>query len=351
MGEFDAALRTGEEAIRLAEITRQPEALQWAYYPLGLLALDRGDLDTAVTMLERVLSICRDAEMPVYVPRTNAALSYVHVLLGRTDAIVQLEQSVVDAERRRQVNVHTSALVRLADAYLHVGQIDQATQAAERVVDLARERGERGTKARALRLLATAYHRATPPRLKDAEAPYRAALAITDELEMRPQAALCRLGLGMLLSATARKDEARELLRAAEVEARHSAHDVGGGGSRTNADRTGVVERHVRPPNYDPLAVPRSLVCWTLPAPSRRSTGFAVIAMLMSSFRLLSYGAEGRSARALRRSRSPLASPDDPSPHYCALASHNNTSTAPGCSLLNAATKSFTAFARLSAFV
>ena len=220
LGEFDEALRTGNEAVRLAEASGQPEALQWACYPLGLLALDRGELETAVGLLDRALAICRAAELPVYVPRIEAALSHAHVLLGRVDALPVLEHAVAEAERRRQVNVHPSALVRLADAYLHLGEIERATSGAERAVDLSRKRNERGTEARALRLQAEAYQRAGGSRVDDAEAAYRAALAIADELGMRPQAAVSRLGLGTLLRAAGRPSEAKELLRVAEMGAR-----------------------------------------------------------------------------------------------------------------------------------
>jgi DNA-binding NtrC family response regulator/tetratricopeptide (TPR) repeat protein len=221
LGEFEEALRTGDEAVGLAEATGQPEALQWACYPLGLLALDRGELETAVALLDRVLSICRTAELPVYMPRTSAALGHAHVLLGRADAVSMLEQAVADAEKRRQVNVHTSALVRLADAYLRLGRIDEATSAAERAVDLSRKRSERGIEARALRLQAMAYQAGAPLRLEEAEALYRLALTIAGELEMRPQTAQGRLGLGTLLSATGRTHDAREVLYAAQTDARH----------------------------------------------------------------------------------------------------------------------------------
>jgi tetratricopeptide (TPR) repeat protein len=220
LGDFDEALRTGNEAVRLAEASGQPEALQWACYPLGLLALDRGDLETAVALLDRALSICRTAELPVYVPRISAALGHAQVLLGRAEALAVLEQAVAEAERRRQVNVQASALVRLAEAHLHLGRIEQAAAGAERAVDLSRKRNERGTEARALRVQAAAYRRAVVPRLEDAEAACRAAMAIADEASMRPQAALCRLELGTLLAAAGRPGEALELLRAAEAGAR-----------------------------------------------------------------------------------------------------------------------------------
>ena len=233
LGEFDEALRTGNEAVRLAEASGQPEALQWACYPLGLLALDRGELETAVGLLDRALAICRAAELPVYVPRIEAALSHAHLLLGRVDAVPVLEHAVAEAERRRQVNVHASALVRLADAYLLLGKIERATSVAERAVDLSRKRNERGTEARALRLQAEVYRRAGGSRIDDAEAAYRLALAIADELGMRPQAVVSRLGLGTLLRAAGRTSEAKELLRVAQT----GAHRLGMTGAAREAAR------------------------------------------------------------------------------------------------------------------
>jgi tetratricopeptide (TPR) repeat protein len=127
-----------------------------------------------------------------------------------------MESAVATAERQRQVNVHTSALVRLGDAYRHLGRLGNAMSIAERALEQARRRGERGTEARALRLLASSSHR---DGLNEAETHYRSALALADELEMRPQRALCQLGLGALYRVHGRADEARELLRAAEAEA------------------------------------------------------------------------------------------------------------------------------------
>jgi tetratricopeptide (TPR) repeat protein len=220
LGAFDDAQRAGDEAVRLAEAIGQPEALQWAYYSLGVLALERGELDTAVMHLDRVLTICRGADLPVYVPRTAAALAHAQALLGQAPAVAALEHAVAEAERRRQVNVHTPALARLAEVYLHAGRIEDAARAAERAVDLARKRGERGTEARTLRLQAEALRRSAVPRFGDAEAAGRAALAIAEELGMRPQVALARLELGRALHAAGRHEEAVASLREADSVAR-----------------------------------------------------------------------------------------------------------------------------------
>lgn len=219
MGEFEEAARAGDEALRAAETASQAEAVQWACYALGLLALERGEHEAAVSLLERVRAICRDAELPVYLPRTEAALGHARVLLGQADGLAQLERAVARADQHRQVNVYASAMARLADAYLHLGRIDDAARTAEQATTVARARGLHGTEARVLTLLGLAYQHAEPPRFEEAEALYRTALAITEELEMQPQAALCRLRLGTLLRAAGRPAEAVETLRAAETAA------------------------------------------------------------------------------------------------------------------------------------
>ena len=83
---------------------------------------------------------------------------------------------------------------------------------------------ERGNEAYALRLLGEiAAHRA-PPDVDEAAAHYRQALALAEELGMRPLQAHCHLGLGILYQRVGKREPARaalstaiELLRAMEM--------------------------------------------------------------------------------------------------------------------------------------
>ena len=238
LGEFDEALRTGNEAVRLAEVGGQPEALQWACYPLGLLALDRGELEPAVALLERALTICRAAELPVYVPRINAALGHAHVLLGRRDGSPGARAG---GGRGRAPTPGERARLRARAAGRRVPCTWERST--------GRRRGRSGPwTSRASGASAAPRRepcgcrrwrtsRAVVSRLEDAEATYRAAMAIADEQGMRPQAALCRLGLGTLLRAAGRDGEAKDLLRAAEAGARRLGHGGRGRGRRAGAVR------------------------------------------------------------------------------------------------------------------
>ena len=80
---------------------------------------------------------------------------------------------------------------------------------------MATESGERGYGAWVRRLLGDIRLRVEPHQSVEADADFREALALADELEMRPLQARCRLGLGILYRRTGRPDEARAELATA----------------------------------------------------------------------------------------------------------------------------------------
>jgi tetratricopeptide (TPR) repeat protein len=87
-----------------------------------------------------------------------------------------------------------------------LGHLEEAHALAERTLALAREHQERGNQAYALRLLGDIAARREPPEVEPAEAHYRQALALADELGMRPLLAHCHLGLGTLYAKYAKTD-------------------------------------------------------------------------------------------------------------------------------------------------
>jgi tetratricopeptide (TPR) repeat protein len=99
--------------------------------------------------------------------------------------------------------------MQLGEVYLLADQVEDARACADRAVRLARERGERGYEAWALRLLgeiASHHHR---PDVATAEAHYCAAMALASELGMRPLQAHCHRSLGTLYATTGQREQAR----------------------------------------------------------------------------------------------------------------------------------------------
>jgi hypothetical protein len=106
----------------------------------------------------------------------------------------------------------------LSEAYLLAGQIDKASTLAGHALALARERKERGFQAWALRLCGEIACQSDPPEIEPAEVYYQHALALAEELGMRPLQAHCHRGLGMLYGKMRQEELARrELLTAAEL--------------------------------------------------------------------------------------------------------------------------------------
>ena len=96
----------------------------------------------------------------------------------------------------------------LGEAYLLAGRLEEAHALTEGALVHARERQERGHQTYALRLLGEIAARWEPLEHEQAEAHYRQALALAEELGMRPLQAHCHRGLGTLYATTGQREQA-----------------------------------------------------------------------------------------------------------------------------------------------
>jgi tetratricopeptide (TPR) repeat protein len=143
-------------------------------------------------------------------------LGAAYVLAGRTvEALPLLEQAVEQAVAMRFMLDHALRVVWQGEAYLVAGRLDEAGIQAQRALKFAQAHQERGHEAYALRLLGEIATRQEPPEAEQAETHYRQALALAEELGMRPLQAHCHRGLGTLYSQTGRLEEARAALATA----------------------------------------------------------------------------------------------------------------------------------------
>jgi tetratricopeptide (TPR) repeat protein len=102
-----------------------------------------------------------------------------------------------------------------SETYLLAGHMEDALALAVRALALARDHKERGNEAYALRLLGEVAAHRDPPEVERAEAFYHQALALADELGMRPLLAHCHCGLGTLYARIGQRQKARAELSAA----------------------------------------------------------------------------------------------------------------------------------------
>jgi tetratricopeptide (TPR) repeat protein len=145
-----------------------------------------------------------------------AALGGVYTLGGRvTDAVPLLTQAMEQTIAKEMGGFQVLCHLSLGEAHLLGGCLEEAHALAEHTLALTRAHQERGHQAYALRLLGDIAARREPPAVEPAEDYYQQALALADELGMRPLVAHCHLGLGKLYATIGRRAEARAELSAA----------------------------------------------------------------------------------------------------------------------------------------
>jgi tetratricopeptide (TPR) repeat protein len=215
LGGFPEGTVRGEEAVHIAETADHPYSLAMARFTAGYLHLRTGELDRAVGLFEPGLALCRAVEMPALLTQLLATLGYARVLQGRVaEGQTLLEESVEPSTFSRSAPF-SFPLLFLGEATFLARKDSDAAQIAQRALDQARARRERGWEAWALRLLAeTAMHR-DPPEIESAEQHLHQAFALTADLGMRPLIAHCHLGLGKLYRRTDKREQAQEHLATA----------------------------------------------------------------------------------------------------------------------------------------
>ena len=212
LGEFDEGMTAGRTAVALAE---SPYSLAVASIGLGYISLIRGDLDTASPVLERACSITREGNFTLLHPQAVRFLGAVALLAGRIEEGLALVRAAADeVESKRRLMQHAAVLTLLSEACLCADRVDEAVTTAQRALSLARDRGQRGDAAAALHVLGEASARSAQEREK-AEHHYRSAIALAEELQMRPLLARTHLGIGRLYVLDGDRDGAEHHLLAA----------------------------------------------------------------------------------------------------------------------------------------
>jgi class 3 adenylate cyclase/tetratricopeptide (TPR) repeat protein len=224
-GKFGEGVALGEEAIRIAEIGDPGYSLVVGCAGLGSVCVIKGDLDRAFPILERGVSPeAGEASTRVW-PFAASALGAAYTHAGRlAEALPLLKESVDRAAAMKLKANQSLRLVRLAEAYVRAGRPVSAFPLAAQALDLALEHRERGHEAHALRLLASIEVEREAPALDRAEENYRKALALAEQLGMRPLEGHCHRGLSRLHcrtgnaeAAAAEVAAARDLYRAMDM--------------------------------------------------------------------------------------------------------------------------------------
>jgi tetratricopeptide (TPR) repeat protein len=168
-------------------------------------------------VLEPDLALCRAYGDRDVLRATAAGLGYAYALQGRlAEGRALLEEAISEGIRTGGLRGRLAYRVAwLSEVCRLAGRGEEAGQHARQALDLARQHKERANEAVALHQLGVVHAHADPPDTEQAEAYYQQALALAEELGMRPLMAHCHLGLGRLYHQTGRAEQARAALTTA----------------------------------------------------------------------------------------------------------------------------------------
>jgi tetratricopeptide (TPR) repeat protein len=218
LGRFAEAFGRLREAMHIAEEAGHVYSLLHPLVGLGIVKLDQGDFTGAVAPLERGLELCRTREVPLLLHDFAWALGAAYHWTGRRAEAVALVEAAARgfAERGARITWAWSGRVgALVGAYLLDGRLADATRIAQDGLAAAQQRGQRGVEGHVLRVLGDIAAHPDRFEVDAAETHYRQALALAEELGLRPLVAHCHLGLGKLYRRTGQRQEAQEYLNTA----------------------------------------------------------------------------------------------------------------------------------------
>jgi tetratricopeptide (TPR) repeat protein len=183
---------------------------------LSFLYLAQGNLGHAMRVLDQGLALCRASSYRVSLSTLAAGLGQAYALQERLAAGHALvEEAIEDDVRTGGLQASASRVARLSEVCRLAGRSAAAGQYARQALALARQLKEHGSEAHALYQLGAVQAHTDPPDVAQAEAHYQQALALAEELGMRPLVAHCHAGLDTLYTRAGRWEQAPTALTAA----------------------------------------------------------------------------------------------------------------------------------------
>jgi class 3 adenylate cyclase/tetratricopeptide (TPR) repeat protein len=216
-GDFAEAIACGRHALRLGESGGRPGNRLAALGTLGLTFVEQGDFAEAIRALEGALGICETSAILDWSITVESALGVACALAGRFEEALALQRRAQAEEPHAPQGFPAARILRFGETCWLAGRLDEARALAVQGLELARAAGERGGQVRAWRLLGDVAAAGDGPDAEGSEHAFRQALALADELGMRPQAARCHLGLGVRYGRAGRPREAQEHLARARA--------------------------------------------------------------------------------------------------------------------------------------
>jgi class 3 adenylate cyclase/tetratricopeptide (TPR) repeat protein len=218
LGECAEANAIADDAGRVAAASGHLGSVMASLIYRGLVRVRTGDPREAIPLLERGRDLMYEMNLQggIAFGGMCGALGDAYVQVGRLDdALPLLERVRTHNLNLNNISDYFIGAVPLGEAYRLAGRHAEALRLTVEAVDLATKVGERGSQARALRVLAEVQADHDRHDLGVAERTFREALSLAEALEMRPLQAHCHLDLGKLYRRVGRMKDARAELSTA----------------------------------------------------------------------------------------------------------------------------------------
>jgi tetratricopeptide (TPR) repeat protein len=211
IGRFDEAIVFAAEGVEVAQAPEHPVSVMYSLWSLGRAYLGKGHLSKAMPVLDRVLWICRDLQLPLFLHVVTPTVGAAYILDGRSSAAVELMESALQNDEETKLRPwHAMTLAVLSEAVLANEDTGRAAHLAERALEVARRHHQRGYEARVQWLLGEISSRQPSCAFNEVNRHYSDALALANECGMRPLIAHCHLGVGKLYGSIGKREKASE---------------------------------------------------------------------------------------------------------------------------------------------
>src|SRR5215813_12040563 len=191
-GHFSAAMSHAKRALEIAEHAEHPLSEVLGWLSIGLVLLRKGELEGAVSALERGLDLCDSWSYRLTRPRLASALAVAYARTGRVEQGVKLALAAVsDAEQMHDTVDKPGLLIRLGQVSLIGRQIETALTLGRQAVEIAVAQEAKGDEAWARFLIGRTCWASDPKDLDESEKQLDMARRLATACEARPLVAFC----------------------------------------------------------------------------------------------------------------------------------------------------------------
>src|SRR5262252_7357098 len=192
LGHFSAAMSHAKRALEIAEHAEHPLSEVLGWLSIGLVLLRKGELEGAVSALERGLDLCDSWSYRLTRPRLASALAVAYARTGRAEQGLQLALAAVsDAEQMHHIADKPGLLIRLGQVSLIGRQIETALTLGRQALEIAMAQEAKGDEAWARFLLGRTCWASDPKDLDESEKQLDMARRLATACEARPLVAFC----------------------------------------------------------------------------------------------------------------------------------------------------------------